>query len=165
MVRAGVFLDRRTELIDGEVIDVLPQANAHIATVSIISRRLLSEFDESFFVTVRSPVPLPTGDIPAPNFAVYPGTAATDDNLDPLPMLVIEVSEETLWYDQLVKSSLYAANGIRDYWVVNVSDRQIEIYRDPVADATRQHGRRYASVNTFKPGTSISPLAAPAGPL
>src|SRR6202041_804759 len=109
---------------------------------------IMTAFDESYWVTVRSTVRLPRGDIPDPDFAVRPGPISADNAVQPLPLLVIEVSDTTLLFDQIVKSSLYAANGIQDYWVLNVVDRQVEIYRDPVADATRRHGYRYASINT-----------------
>jgi Uma2 family endonuclease len=106
-------------------------------------------------------VRLKRDDLPEPDFAIRPGPISTDNDVHPTPLLAIEVSDSTLLYDQVVKSSLYAANGIADYWVVNLIDRQVEIYRNPVPDLSRRHGFRYSTVNTFAPGTKISPLAAP----
>jgi Uma2 family endonuclease len=157
----GLFPGKRTELIDGELLDVAPQNNPHVSGISKTIRLLVAAFDESYWVTVQSTVRLPSGDAPEPDFAVRPGPASADNSVQPVPLLVIEVSDDTLLFDQTIKSSLYAANAIPDYWVINVKDRQVEIYRDPVPDPTRRHGHRYSSINTFKPGSVISPLAAP----
>lgn len=157
----GSFAEWRTELLDGDIFDVPQQDNAHVATVSNSSRVFLRTFDERYWVTVRSTIRLPRGDMPAPDVAVRPGPLSTDDSVHPLPLIVVEVSDQTLLFDQTIKASLYAANGIADYWVLNVVDRQLEVYRDPVADPTRRYGARYASVNTFRPGQRVSPLALP----
>jgi Putative restriction endonuclease len=68
-------------------------------------------------------------DAPDPDFAVRPGKPSPDPNVYPQPLLIIEVSDGTLMFGQVVKSSLYAANGIEDDWVVNVNDRQVEVRR------------------------------------
>ncbi|HZL34497.1 MAG TPA: Uma2 family endonuclease [Tepidisphaeraceae bacterium] len=156
-----VFHNQRTELIDGEIFDQAPQGNPHVAAVSCANRALFRAFDEAYWVTIRSTVRLPRGDMPEPDFAIRPGLHSTDDTVHPLPLLVIEVSDETLLYDQIVKSSLYAANGIPEYWVLNLRDRQLEVYRNPVPDPTRRHGHRYAAINTFLPGSAVRPLARP----
>jgi Uma2 family endonuclease len=161
MVAADVFEGKRLELIDGELFDMPPQENPHVAGISRTTRVLVAAFDESYWLTIQSTVRLPRGDMPEPDFSIRPGPASADKNVHPLPLLVIEVSDTTLLYDQIVKSSLYAANGIADYWILNVVDRQVEVYRNPVPDPTRRHGYRYATVNTFPPGSKISPLAAP----
>ncbi|MDB5301497.1 MAG: uncharacterized protein JWO87_3160 [Phycisphaerales bacterium] len=138
-----------------------PQNNPHISAISNTNELLVLAFHGKYWLTVQATVRLPSGDAPEPDFALRPGRPSADNSVQPLPLLVIEISDETLLFDQTIKSSLYAANAIADYWVVNVKDRQVEVYRDPVPDPTRRHGHRYSSINTFKPGTSISPLAAP----
>ena len=59
------------------------------------------------------------------------------------------------------KASLYAHHGITDYWIVNVVDRQLEIYRDPIADPLHRFRFRYDQSRVLKPGESAVPLAAP----
>ena len=51
-------------------------------------------------------------------------------------LLLIEVSDTTLDFDRTEKAQLYAEEGIREYWIVNLTDRCIEIHRDPKADGT-----------------------------
>lgn len=159
--RSGLPAAGRTELIDGEIFDVPSQNNPHVAAISNTNRLLVAAFDESYWLTVQSTVRLRRGDGPEPDFAVRPGPSTGDDGVHPHPLLVIEVSDETLLYDQVIKSSLYAANGVADYWVVNVNDRQVEVYRGPVEDASRRHGWRYGSLTVYRPGDFIAPLAKP----
>jgi Uma2 family endonuclease len=161
MIKAGVFEDCRCELIDGEIFDMAAQNNPHVFGISRTTRVLLAVFDETWWVTIQSTVRLPRGDMPDPDFAIRPGPGSADNDVQPLPLLVIEVSDDTLLSDQVIKSSMYAANGIQDYWILNVRDRQLEIYRDPMPDETRRHGYRYASINTFAAGAKVSALAKP----
>jgi len=71
------------------------------------------------------------------------------------------VSDATLDFDRTRKGSLYAATGISDYWIVNLVQRQLEVYRDPVADSTEPFGFRYGSHTILHPGGVVTPLAAP----
>ncbi len=75
----------------------------------------------------------------------------------PLPgdiLLLVEVSDTTLKKDRGSKSRLYAKAGIRDYWIVNINDRCVEVHRDP-------EGSKYRSVTVYTPGQAIHPLAFP----
>jgi len=69
-------------------------------------------------------------------------------------LLMIEVSNTSLAYDHGEKAELYASEGIEDYWVVNVVDRVVEVFREPSGD-------RYQSLQTYKIGESIAVLAFP----
>jgi Uma2 family endonuclease len=60
-----------------------------------------------------------------------------------------------------VKASLYAKIGIPDYWILNLIDRQLEIDRLPVVDASQKYGFAYAQVTVLGPEDFVSPLAAP----
>lgn len=151
----------RTELIGGEIYDVASQNNPHVAAISKATRVLVATFDESYWLTVQSTVRLPTGDVPDPDFAVRPGPESKDNTHHPLPLLVVEVSDTTLLFDQVVKGSLYAANGIPEYWVVNVNDGHVEVYRRPVADDKRKFGWRYAEPTIVRPPGTIAPLSRP----
>jgi Uma2 family endonuclease len=73
----------------------------------------------------------------------------------------VEVSESTLAYDRGRKGSLYARAGITDYWIINLVDSQVEVYRDPVPDPTQHHGWRYDTRTDLMPPATVSPLALP----
>ena len=77
------------------------------------------------------------------------------------PALIVEVAISSLSLDRNHKGSLYARARVEDYWIVNLVDRVLEVYRQPLVDAAAPFGWRYASQQTLRPGSSIVPLAAP----
>ena len=97
---------------------------------------------------------------PEPDVAVVPGSFRDYAAEHPTrPFLVVEVSESSLRFDRHHKGSLYARAGLADYWIVNLVDRVLEVYRDPVQDAATAFGWRYGSAATLGPDASITPLA------
>ena len=64
-------------------------------------------------------------------------------------------------FDREHKGSRYARAGITDYWIANIPERRVEVYREPVGDAAAPFGWRYVSVSTLGPGETVSPLAMP----
>jgi hypothetical protein len=58
-------------------------------------------------------------------------------------------------------SSGYARAGLDDYWIVNLVDRVLEVYRQPITDASAAFGRRYGSRQTRDAESAVAPLAAP----
>ena len=76
-------------------------------------------------------------------------------------MLVVEVSETSLALDREHKGSLYARAGLADYWIVNLPERALEVYRDPELDPAAPFGWRYRPVTVLERGASVSPLALP----
>lgn len=77
------------------------------------------------------------------------------------PPLVIEVADSRLAFDRAHKGSLFARAAIQDYWIVNLVDRVLEVYRDPVADPSAIYGWRYWSVTALVPRDVVAPLAFP----
>jgi Uma2 family endonuclease len=76
-------------------------------------------------------------------------------------VLVVEVSDTTLATDRTRKMSLYAAAGVPDYWIVNLTDGRLEVYRDPVPDPAQPSGHRYASVAALAPADAVTPAGLP----
>ena len=98
-----------------------------------------------------------------PDIAVVAGTPRTRD-LTKQPttaLLSVEVAGTTLGYDRHRKASIYARAGIEDYWIVNLRRGQLEVRRQPVANAHPRYGFGYASLTTFGPNDTVTPLAAP----
>src|SRR5262249_61241837 len=85
----------------------------------------------------------------------YPPTNPTG------PGLVGETGETSLAFAGREKASLYARAGIRDYWVVNLVDRELEVFRDPEPDETAAYGWNYRTIEQFAPGAVVSLLALP----
>ena len=63
--------------------------------------------------------------------------------------------------DREIMGPLYAESGIEDYWIVNLVQRQLEVYRNRVADPAARFGYSYSDRTILDPGDFASPLALP----
>jgi len=77
------------------------------------------------------------------------------------PVLVVEVALSRLGFDRDRKGSLYARAGLADYWIVNLPDRRLEVYRGPVSDGAAPFSWRYGTALALGPDDRVAPLAAP----
>jgi len=99
---------------------------------------------------------------PEPDVAVVPGEPDDYSRAHPSrPVLTLEVAESSLAADRGRKGSLYARAGLADYWVLNLIERVVEVYRNPVADATAPFGWRYARLEVFDASARVMPLTMP----
>ncbi len=135
MVRSGVFASgQHVELIEGEVIDMVPQNEPHAVTLSLVDSALRGIFSEGYVIRQQSPLLLGGASQPEPDLAVVAG--APRDFLGRHPsaaVLVVEISDSSLGHDRTTKLSLYARHGIPTYWIVNLVEGVLETYRDPAA--------------------------------
>lgn len=154
----------RTQLIEGEIIEMPPQKNFHALGISLTHDALRAWFGAGYWVRVQMSLDLTPLSVLDPDLAVVPGNPRdfkSNDN-PTTALLIVEVSETTLRFDTGAKASLYAKAGILDYWVLNLRQNRLEIRRQPVADPTQKYGWGYSSVDLLSPGESASPLALPA---
>ncbi|HZK82202.1 MAG TPA: Uma2 family endonuclease [Humisphaera sp.] len=163
LAELGFFEDERVELIDGSIIQMAAQKEPHVLGVTLAMRAASKAFgDQNYYV--RPPAPLRMGrrSKPEPDVAVVAGNVRdyASKETPAGALLVIEVSDTTLRFDRGRKAAVYARNQVADYWIVNLMDRQLEVHRDPIADPTHKWGFRYDSIQIFKPGSAVSPLAA-----
>ena len=164
MIELGWFHDKRVELIGGEVIEMAAQKDYHGAAITLTMDALRLAFGRGFWVRNQMSLDLSPLSVPDPDLAVVPGSprgVTTSSTTPTSALLIVEVAETTLAYDRGHKAPLYAAGGIADYWIVNLVQRQLEIYRDPVADNTQLFGFRYNSRTILDPPDIVSSLAAP----
>ena len=161
----GLFQDQRVQLIEGEIVVMSPQNNPHVVAIALTQEALRNIFDEGFWV--RSQAPLSVSDIsePEPDLSVVSGTPRDYTDHPTTALLIVEVSHTTLTFDRNDKSSLYAKAGIADYWIVNLIDRQLEVYRNPNPDENQPYGFGYSEKTILKADDSITSLAAPKMPI
>lgn len=165
MLDLGLFQDQRVELIDGEVLEMPSQKDYHGAAITLTMDALRLAFGPGFWIRNQISLDLSPRSVPDPDLAVVSGSprGVTTTTATPTSaLLIVEVAESTLAYDRIHKMSLYAAGGIADYWIVNLVQHQLEVYRDPVADSTQLFGFRYNSRTILDPPDTVSPLAAQA---
>lgn len=159
---SGIFGDRRLELIEGEIIEMSPMSSKHGMLIYLVQKVLERVFTNDYIVVAQTPLNLSDVSEPQPDIAVYTGSAF--DYLDTKPthaLLVVEVADSSLRYDRGQKASLYAKANITDYWIINLKDNTLEIYRTPVAAPTQPYGYGYKMVSSLKAQDTVSPLAAP----
>jgi Uma2 family endonuclease len=110
-------------------------------------------------VRLQAPVSLDDESEPEPDLVVVPGHPGDYRASHPAhPALVVEVAESSLEFDRTRKGSLYARAAVPDYWIVNLVDGVVEIYRDPEPDASATFGWRYRSVTRLAPPAAVAPL-------
>ena len=152
----------RLELIDGLLVLREPQYSPHATAIQLARRALERAFGTGWDVRSQLPVALDDMSEPEPDAAVVPGDPRDYRDAHPeRPVLIVEVALSRLAFDCRQKASLYARAGIADYWVVNLVDRVLEVYREPVAAPASPYGFRYRSVTRFRPSATVTPLAAP----
>jgi Uma2 family endonuclease len=165
-VDVGAFEGETIELIGGQLIVAEPKGSPHAASVGMAGDALRAALPPGWTVRLQDPIALDDESVPEPDVAVVRGRHADYRHAHPArAALIIEVAESSLAFDRTQKGSLYARAGIADYWIVNLEDRIVEVYRDPGPDLTAPFGWRYTAVTRFRPPDSVTPLDVPATPI
>lgn len=166
MADAGVLPIQRVELIEGQVVEMSPMQGPHAVTLVVAAEILGRAFREHLgqICHVRQQLPLVLSSLsePEPDLAVVSGMAR--DYLQDHPttaLVIVEVSDSTLRFDRQIKGSLYARAGIEDYWILNLGDRCLEVYRSPVRDPNASYGFHYADQRIYQATDRVSPLVMP----
>jgi len=164
LIELGVFQPGEPiELIGGELMVAEPQGAAHYTAIWKAAKALEAAFGPGWMVRTQGPIGLDDESEPEPDVAVVPGGPEDYRSAHPSrPVLTVEVAESSLGSDRERKGSVYARAGLQDYWVLNLVDQVLEVYREPAADPSAPFGWRYARREVFNVSAQVSPLAAPA---
>jgi Uma2 family endonuclease len=160
----GFFRNQHVQLIEGKIVKMAPQLDLHAAAVGLAQRAIERVFPaDSFWVRPQLPLQIGRWSGPEPDISVVPGNPRDyiGTGHPRSALLLVEVSDTTLRLDRGRKAALYAKAGILDYWIVNLVDRRVEIYRQPIADKASRVGHRYADIRPIAVPEKIAPLAAP----
>ncbi|PYN80762.1 MAG: hypothetical protein DMD96_11835 [Candidatus Rokuibacteriota bacterium] len=163
LIDLGVFQPGEAiELIGGELMVAEPQGAAHYTAILKTARALEAAFGPGWVVRTQGPIGLDEDSEPEPDIAVVPGSPDDYGRAHPShAALTVEVAESSLGLDRQRKGSLYARAGLPDYWVLNLVDRVLEVYREPVSDSASLFGWRYARSEVFDASARVTPLATP----
>ncbi|MEN1680380.1 MAG: Uma2 family endonuclease [Planctomycetota bacterium] len=163
MIACGAFapLDdagKRIELLNGEIVEMEPPGPFHVSETQALNRWSHQVIgDRAIYVFVQDPIAIPGLDsAPQPDIAWVLAKSFRERYPNPDEvLLLIEVSDSSLAKDRVEKLATYASAGIADYWILNLVDHQVEVYRQPT-DAT------YVEKAIHKPGDAgPSPLCLP----
>jgi Uma2 family endonuclease len=149
--------DERVELIRGEIVEMSPLNVAHVLCVNRLTALLVTRLVGQAMVSIQNPIQLDDFSLPQPDIAIW--KLPSDEFRGRLPgpsevLLVIEVADTSVSRDRRVKARLYAEAGIVEYWLVNLPERRVEVYREPLPDG-------YRATVRFRLGEALSPLAFP----
>lgn len=162
MSDAGVLDGQRVELLEGRIVRMHAQAHPHRWTVSKARHAFDKHFPRNkFWVMVQSTLLLGRHGAPEPDIHIFLAPEGTAERLLPKPFLVLEVSDTTYRKDSGIKLRQYAAAGIQDYWIVNLTHRRIEVYRTPTAPDAVSGKWHYEHRRDFTAGESIALHAYP----
>ena len=151
---AGIFRPRdRVELLDGEIILMSPIGIRHVQAVNWINECLVEQARRRYLVSPGNPVWLDEHSEPQPDMMLVPRVRKMERHPRPEDVfLLVEVSDSSLAYDRERKLTAYTKAGVREYWIVNLQQDILEVFRQP-ADG------KYQVVLTFTVGQTLSPLA------
>jgi Uma2 family endonuclease len=163
LVDAGIFgPEDRVELLDGLLVTREPQGGRHATAVYLVGAALEEVFDRAYFVREDKPIALDDQSEPEPDVVVVPGRPRDYRDAHPAqPVLIVEVADTSLALDRLRKGGLYARAGVADYWVLNLIEEVLEVYREPVRAVSARYGWKYDSVSVLRRDALVTPLAAP----
>jgi Uma2 family endonuclease len=150
----GIFHPRdRVELLDGEIIVMSPIGLRHIQAVNWCNDCLVEQHRRRYLVSPGNPIWLHEYSEPQPDMMLVPRVRKLSRQVRPEDVfLLVEISDSSLAYDRERKRTAYAEAGVREYWIVNLQEDIIEVFREP-ADG------KYIVMLSFAPGQQLSPLA------
>ncbi|NER22447.1 MAG: Uma2 family endonuclease [Symploca sp. SIO1C2] len=135
--------NERTELIAGQITLMAAKGTPHVTALRLLAAALDALLAEQpAFVSTQDPIQLDNFSEPEPDLAIVQGTVLdyTEDHPRPEQVyLVVEVADSTLKQDCEIKDKLYAQAGITEYWVLDLKNRQLHIFRNPTPTGYTNH--------------------------
>lgn len=135
MAEAGILTrEDRVELIEGEIVEMVPIGSGHSGTVNALTYRLTRAAGDRALVSVQGPLRLSDSSEPQPDLMLLQPRADFYRNAHPTAaevLLLVEVAQSSLAYDRKVKLPLYARHGVPEVWIVNLEEGVVEVYRTP----------------------------------
>jgi Uma2 family endonuclease len=150
MIAAGVFPEGlRVELFEGAIVHMTPVGTPHRGAVLSLLALLNKLVDGTgWHACSQQPIGLASSE-PEPDLSIVRGAPQDYFEHHPSPSelaLVVEVADSSLAFDRGPKAKLYAAAGIPEYWIVNLIDRQVEVFGEPATDSNPLCGYQRRSV-------------------
>lgn len=142
----------RIELINGEILDMAPIGFNHSGHLNRLNKLLTKLAPDDVVTSIQNPLQLGDLSEPEPDFMLLKPNADSYTTRHPTAddvLLLIEVADTSLQFDQNQKLRLYARHGIPEYWLLNLNDVCLEVYRKPI-------GEVYAEKTTLYTGDNIT---------
>ena len=168
MAEHGFFDGRNVCLLHGEVIEMAAMKEPHACGVSLVVSAMRRAFPTGHNVRFQMPIDVNTASDPEPDVVVVPGDERTYRDSPTAPpatdaLIVVEVAHTTLDQDISTKAEVYATAGVADYWVVDVENHRLLVFRDPQPIAAG--GVAYRTRLSRFAGDTVTLLAVPNVPI
>ncbi len=152
MLKAGVLADgERVELLNGFVVNQMSRGPDHDYPIRVLTKYFNRTLSDDWSVGPQTAATLGDDSEPEPDLSIARGPDLTYATRHPGPadiVLFVEVADASLRRDQREKLAVYAAAGVPVYWVVNVPQRQVEVYTRPAGDT-------YAATAVYAAGQQL----------
>jgi Uma2 family endonuclease len=151
--RLGAFDDERVELLYGVIVEMTSGGPPHASPIQELTQLLVPKLLGRATVRIQLDYLAEFESVPVPDLAVVPLAKYRDAHPE-RAHCVIEVASSSLRKDRLIKAPLYAASGVGEYWIVDVNERSILVFRD-------SDGTVYRSETRYGVGQSVALEAFP----
>lgn len=151
--------DDRIELIEGNIVQMAAKGTPHSVCSTRLFRELFKLVGENATLRGQEPIALPGDSEPEPDLVIVRNRP--DDYLSNHPssadiLLVIEIADSSLSYDQATKLALYAQAGISDCWIFNLRENCLEFYHEPYQNKNLPRSFGYRRKLIFLPNESVN---------
>ena len=157
MIPDRILSAPHVELLNGEIIEMSPEEQYHAYSSDEAGEYLIYLLGDRAKVREAKPITLPQSNSePKPDIAIVQRLGRDYRQHHPYPeniFWLIEYSNFSLNKDLEVKTKIYAAANISEYWVINLQTAQLIVFRVPTAEG-------YQSQSTLTQG-EINPLTFP----
>ena len=160
MAETGILSpDDRVELLDGQIVDMFPVGPFHSGVGTRLQTIFTLAGGERWIVRTRLPVHLSNGSEPQPDLALvkpredfYTGRHPQAEDV----LLLVEVADSSVRFDREEKLPVYAREGVPEYWIVNLVEKVVEVYRQPSSSGA------YTTKSRVRGEDEVAPAAFPA---
>ncbi len=142
----------RLELIEGEILEMAPIGFNHSGHINRLVKLLTQLIPSDVIPSVQNPLQLGDLSEPEPDFMLLKPNDDFYSSRHPNAsdvLLLIEVADSSLMFDQNQKLRLYALHNVPEYWLLNLNDSCVEVYRQP-------HGECYGEKTTLRIGDTVT---------
>jgi Uma2 family endonuclease len=158
----GIFGDLKVMLIHGEIFVMAPPAPPHNTSLGLAAEYLRMACPPGHHVRNQMPLNVETDTDPLPDLAVVLGSIRDYATRQATAaVLVVEVSDSTLFIDLTEKAELYATAKVPEYWVIDIPNRQMHVFSNPVELPTGLGATAYRKHVVYAESETVSPQAAP----
>jgi Uma2 family endonuclease len=133
LIATGILCDRHVEFLEGDIVQVSPEGPLHAFITTSIAEYFRSLLQGIAHIREAHPITLSNSE-PQTDIAIVRLPASLYRDRHPLPadiFWLIEVSQSTLNYDLEDKKRVYARDGIQEYWIIQLDESQIRVFRSP----------------------------------